>query len=88
MTRDAGCLCCLAMKATAMDLRCKTKEIFAALERRETVSLHVRGKLAGYIVPARHEEAAMKVEDHPFFGSRNSDHEDVTAIMKRLRSHR
>lgn len=76
------------MKATAVDLRYKTKEIFAALERRETVALHVRGKLKGHIVPAGQRRATMNVEDHPFFGSRIADAEDVTAIMKRLRSNR
>ncbi len=76
------------MKATPMDLRCRTKEIFAALDRRETVSLHVRGKLKGYIVPAGHEKAAMKVEDHPFFGSRPENKEDVTTMIEHFRAPR
>ena len=76
------------MKATSLDLRYRTKEIFAALDRRETVSLHVRGKLKGYIVPAGQEKAAMKVEDHPFFGSRPQEKEDVATMLERLRGPR
>ena len=76
------------MKATSVDLRYKTKEILAALDRRETVALHVRGKLKGYIVPAEQGKATMKVEDHPFFGSRPDDREEVAVIMERLRAPR
>ena len=76
------------MKASSVDLRYRTKEILAALDRRETVSLHVRGKLKGYIVPAERGKTTMKVEDHPFFGSRPDDREEVAAVMKRLRKPR
>lgn len=76
------------MKATSVDLRYKTKEILAALDRRETVSLHVRGKLKGYIIPAEQGKVTMKAEDHPFFGSRPDDREEVSAIMERLRKPR
>jgi hypothetical protein len=76
------------MKASSVDLRYKTKEILAALDRRETVALHVRGKLKGYIVPAERGKDTMKVEDHPFFGSRPDDGEEVAAIMERLREPR
>ena len=76
------------MKATSVDLRYKTKDILAALDRRETVSLHVRGKLKGYIIPAEQGKATMKVEDHPFFGSRPDDREDVASIMERFRAPR
>ena len=76
------------MKATAVDLRCKTKAIFAALERRETISLHVRGELKGYIIPAGQRRATMKVEDHPFFGSRPDERDVVGTIVDRLRAPR
>lgn len=76
------------MKASSVDLRYKTKEILAALDRRETVALHVRGKLKGYIVPPERGKKEIKVEDHPFFGSRPDDREDVAAIMKGLRAPR
>ena len=78
----------MSMKASSVDLRYKTKEIFEALERRETIALHVRGKLKGYIVPADQGKARIKAEDHPFFGSRADDHEEVAAIMERLRAPR
>lgn len=76
------------MKATSVDLRYRTREVLEALQRRETVSLHVRGKLKGYIVPAGQEKAPMKVEEHPFFGSRTDDSEEVTAVMEKLRAPR
>ena len=76
------------MKATSVDLRYRTREVLEALQRRETVSLHVRGKLKGYIVPAGQEKAPLKVEDHPFFGSRPDDGEQVAAVMDKLRAPR
>jgi hypothetical protein len=76
------------MKATSVDLRYRTKEVLEALDRRETVSLHVRGKLKGYIVPPDKGRSTAKVEEHPFFGSRAEDQEDVRAVMARLRAPR
>ncbi|MCW1916232.1 hypothetical protein OJ996_21760 [Luteolibacter sp. GHJ8] len=76
------------MKATSVDLRYRTKEVLAALDRRETVSLHVRGKLRGYIVPAEKGKSTVKAADHPFFGSRADDKEDVSKLMDRLRAPR
>ena len=76
------------MKASSVDLRYRTREVLEALQRRETVSLHVRGKLKGYIVPAGQEKTPLKVEDHPFFGSRPDDREEVAAVMEKLRAPR
>jgi hypothetical protein len=76
------------MKASSVDLRYKTKEIFEALERRETVSLHMRGKLKGYIVPSDKGRSTAKAAQHPFFGSRAEDEEEVAAVMARLRAPR
>lgn len=78
----------MSMKATSVDLRYRTKEVLAALDRRETVALHVRGKLKGYIVPVERGKDAIKAEDHPFFGSRSEDREDVATLMERLRAPR
>ena len=78
----------MSMKATSVDLRYRTKEVLEALERRETVALHVRGKLKGYIVPADKARSDLKVVDHPFFGSRADDSEDVEEVMNRLRAPR
>lgn len=76
------------MKATSVDLRYRTKEVLEALDRRETVSLHVRGKLKGYIIPPDKGKSTAKAADHPFFGSRADDQENVEAVMARLRAPR
>ncbi len=76
------------MKATSVDLRYRTREVLEALQRRETVSLHVRGKLKGYIVPAGQEKAPVKAEEHAFFGSRREEDEEVAALMEKLRAPR
>ena len=76
------------MKATSVDLRYRTKEVLEALDRRETVSLHVRGKLKGYIIPPNKGRSTLKASEHPFFGSRADDNEDVAVVMDRLRAPR
>jgi prevent-host-death family protein len=46
-----------SMKASAKDLRCKTKEIIAALERGEAVILTYRGEEKGKIIPVSKKTA-------------------------------
>ena len=50
------------MKASAKDLRYKTKEIIAALERGEEVLLTYRGEEKGKIIPV--SKKAQKSFDH------------------------
>jgi len=72
------------MQATSVDMRFKTKQIFEAHARGETVDLLQRGKLKGHIVPvsAKHR---MKAQDHPYFGMEKGDKRSVTEIMDELR---
>jgi antitoxin (DNA-binding transcriptional repressor) of toxin-antitoxin stability system len=74
------------MKATVVDLRYKTRELMEALDRRETVTLTYRGKVKGYLVPAK--PSKMRVQDHPFFGSDPGDGRTVAEEMRDLRAGR
>ena len=76
------------MDASIVDLRYKTKEILAALERRETVSVLYRGKLKGIIEPAGSTESVSKVRDHEMFGCSKAQNEGVDEIMESLRGGR
>ena len=76
------------MDASIVDLRYKTKEILAALERRETVSVLYRGKLKGIIEPPGSTESVSKVRDHEMFGCSKAQSEGVDEIMELLRGGR
>lgn len=76
------------MKASIVDLRYKSKQILAALERRETVSLQYRGKTKGYIRPAESDERPAKVSEHAMFGSSNKTTKTVDEQMAELRGDR
>lgn len=76
------------MKASIVDLRYKSKQILAALERRETVRLQYRGKTKGYIRPAESEKSTLKVEEHPMFGSSTKASKSVEEQMDELRGSR
>ncbi|MDX2020817.1 MAG: type II toxin-antitoxin system Phd/YefM family antitoxin [Deltaproteobacteria bacterium] len=75
------------MNATILDLRYKTKKVLEALERRETVAVHHRGKIKGRIVPAA-PLATSKVKDTEFFGMHAKAKASVEAIMNDLRGGR
>jgi hypothetical protein len=75
------------MNASIVDLRYKTKQILAALDRQETVSVRYHGKLKGTIVPAA-SRPSRKVENSDFFGMRAKDHTPVAAVMRELRGGR
>ena len=75
------------MNASIVDLRYKTKQILAALERRETVSVLYHGKLKGRIVPAA-PSPGRNVENSDFFGMRAKDRTSVAAAMRDLRGGR
>lgn len=76
------------MDASIVDLRYKTKEILAALERRESVSVLYRGKLKGIIEPAGSAESFSEVRDHEMFGCSKAQNEGVDEIMESLRGGR
>ena len=79
------------MKASAKDLRYRTKEIIAALDRGEEVLLTYRGKEKAKMVPVR--KKTMKKEDgeeNSLFGiwSEYEMVENVDAYLDRLRGGR
>ena len=76
------------MKASIVDLRYKSKQILAALERRETVRLQYRGKTKGYIQPVESEARSLKVEEHPMFASTSKTSKSVEEQMEKLRGSR
>jgi hypothetical protein len=84
------------MKASAVDMRTKTSEIFRALDRNEEVALYCRGKLKGIIQPVlpngkpNGKQAPMRVEDCAFFGmwADREDMKDPTAWVRELRKPR
>lgn len=75
------------MKASVVDMRYRMREVLAALERREQVTLLHRGKVKGVIVPAGGART-MRAEDHPLFGMSKDDPETVKEKMARLRKPR
>lgn len=75
------------MEVTTLDLRRRTAEIMAALERGEAISLTYRGRAAAMITPTAAGTADRRVRNHPFFGSRTAQ-ESVETCMQRLRAPR
>jgi prevent-host-death family protein len=77
------------MKATMVDLRRRTKEIIAALDRGESVTITYRGKEKGTIVPARPKKR-RSIAESPMFGmyKDRKDMEDVDEYLRRLRGRR
>ena len=80
------------MKASAKDLRYKTREIIAALERGEEVLLTYRGQEKAEIIPVR--KKTLKIsgerEEIPLFGiwRDNEKTSDVNAYIDRIRGGR
>ncbi|MDZ4694349.1 MAG: type II toxin-antitoxin system Phd/YefM family antitoxin [Deltaproteobacteria bacterium] len=75
------------MNASIVDLRYKTKQILAALDRRETVSVLYRGKLKARIVPAS-ATAPKRVRETAFFGMHSHEKQTVAKVMDVLRGGR
>ena len=76
------------MNASIVDLRYKTAEILAALDKRERVTILYHGKVRGTIVPMEEEASPGRVRDHEFFGMCSGVSEPVDAVMERLRGGR
>jgi antitoxin (DNA-binding transcriptional repressor) of toxin-antitoxin stability system len=76
------------MKASIIDLRYKTNEILAALEKRERVTILYHGKPRGTIVPLEETATTGKVCEHEFFGMYAAETESVGEVMDRLRGSR
>lgn len=57
------------MRASVTDLRRRTREVLAAVERGETVVLTYRGEAKALILPPEQgERPRMRIADHPAFG--------------------
>lgn len=79
------------MKATVVDLRHKMKEILAALDRGEEVTILYRGKERAVMIPAEQaNKERASICDHPAFGmwKDREDMKDVSAWLRKIRSGR
>lgn len=76
------------MKASIIDLRYKTGEILAALDKRERVTILYHGKPRGTIIPLEEDLTPGRVCEHEFFGMRAGEAEPVEAVMDGLRGGR
>jgi len=75
------------MNASIVDLRYRTKQVLAALERRESVYVLYHGKVKGTIVPVS-SQTLRRVTDTPFFGMHKRDRRPVNEIVAALRGGR
>jgi prevent-host-death family protein len=77
------------MIATVVDLRRRTKEIIAALDRGESVTITYRGKEKGTIIPTPTKKR-RSIKDFPMFGmyKDREDMKDVHEYLRRLRKRR
>ena len=73
------------MKATFVDLRTKSSEILAALERNESVTILYRGRPKAVMQPiGETRRAATSAQDHPAFGLwKDADEGDTVAAQVR-----
>jgi antitoxin (DNA-binding transcriptional repressor) of toxin-antitoxin stability system len=75
------------MNASILDLRYKTSDILAALDKRESVTILYHGKPKGTIIPLD-APTAGKVCEHEFFNMYAAETETVDDVMERLRGGR
>jgi len=79
------------MRASVVELRYRMKEILAALDRNEAVTITYRGKDRAKLVPIRPEnEARPSIRQHPAFGmwADREDMADVKAWLRKARRRR
>ena len=76
------------MRASFVEFHRKRKQILAAIDRNESVTLLYRGKEKAILVPkaATKRGKAVRIEDTPFFGmwKDRTDMEDIEAWRRRL----
>ena len=78
------------MNATVLDLRKNMKDVMAAIDRNEQVTLTYRGNKKAIIIPCRDGFTAKSAADHPAFGMW-ADHkklDDVNGYIRGLRKGR
>ncbi len=76
------------METSVVDLRYKTTEVIAALDRNETVNIYYHGSLKGIISPVSSSKKSKNITKHPFFGMSKTDAVSVEEQMNSLRSAR
>ena len=77
------------MNATVVDLRYKMHDVLKALDRNEKVTVHYRGKVKGYLIPAKKRQQTQKMSEHPFVGmSAQNTGKSVVEEMDGLRGSR
>ena len=78
------------MNASVLDLRKKMKDVIAALDRHEKVTLTYRGRKKAVIVPCDDETKNVAAEDHAAFGmwQDRKDMDNVDDYVRNLRKGR
>jgi antitoxin (DNA-binding transcriptional repressor) of toxin-antitoxin stability system len=78
------------MNATVLDLRKNMKDVLAALDRNEKVTLTYRGRKKAVIIPCDNDEKQIPVKEHPAFGiwADREDMKDVSKFVRNLRKGR
>ena len=77
------------MNASVVDLRYKMNDVLKALDRNEKVTVHYRGKVKGYLIPAKKQQQTQKISEHPFVGMSSLDTDkSVVEEMDELRGSR
>ena len=78
------------MKATVLDMRRRMKDILAALDRNEEVTIFHRGKEKGVIYPAGRRPEGRSIASHPAVGmwKGRRDLADVEEFVRKLRRQR
>ena len=80
------------MTATIVDLRYRTRDLFASLARGVQITITYRGRKAGVLLPyqdgVRTADTVRHVCDHPYFGSAAPSTRTVAEEMDELRGGR
>jgi len=78
------------MEATVLDLRKKMREVLAAIDRHEQITLTHRGRRRAVIIPFSEKKKKIKVSDLPAFGmwADRKDMEDPVSAVEKLREPR
>jgi len=78
------------MNATVLDLRKNMKDVLAAIDRNERVTLTYRGCKKAVIVPCSDAAETKSAVDHPAFGmwADRDDCNDVDSFARNLRKGR
>jgi len=75
------------MKASILDLRRKMRDVLAAIERNEMVTIVHRGKAKAVMNSIRDRRSGVKAADHPAFGmwADRRDLQNVGTAVRRIR---